>query len=238
MSTQPSKRHILIVDDDIELSNLVSAKLTKAGFHVDTRDDGKKGVLYMQSAPRVDLILIDVMMPAMGGFEAAKAIRYHNTDVPIIFITSQSDIHTKLEGFQAGADDYISKPFEIEELLVRIEAVLRRMRHSLKQNETNNENTPVQIGSFLFNSNTRQLSSEVGIKSLSIKEAELLKLLYENKGEFVRRDIILTYVWGKVDNYATNSMDVYLSRIRRLFKDEPNVNIENLHGTGFRLVLN
>ncbi len=223
---------ILMIDDDKDLCRLVKRQLESDVYTVEVRDNGAKGVLYVQSA-QVDLILLDVVMPALNGIEAAKAIRHHNPDIPIIFLTSQSDIQTKLEGFKAGADDYIIKPFIIDELKARVEAILRRKKVVNVEKGSNIS----QIGLFTFNYQSRQLTSATETKSLSIKEAELIKLLMDNKDEFVKRDTILTYIWGKVDDYAANSMDVYLSRVRKLFREDPAIHIENLHGTGFRITI-
>jgi DNA-binding response OmpR family regulator len=225
------KAHILIIDDDKELSALIKKQLIAEQYQVDCMSNGAKGVLFFQTA-KIDLVLIDIVMPELNGIEAAKAIRHHNQDTPIIFLTSQSDIQTKLEGFRAGADDYLIKPFDIDELKVRIGAVLRRKSGSFKNIDIQ-ENVP--LGIFTFNYLSRQLKSPMQTKSLSIKEAELLKLLSDHLGEFVKRETILTYVWGKVDDYATNSMDVYLSRVRKLLKEDSRIAIQNLHGTGFKL---
>lgn len=229
----PAVYQILMIDDDKDLCKLVKSQLESEQYKFETRDNGAKGVLYVQSA-HVDLILLDVVMPTLNGIEAAKAIRHHSPDIPIIFLTSQSDIQTKLDGFKAGADDYIIKPFVIEELKARIQAILKRR----KSNTTTSGKDDIgKLGKFTFNYPTRQLISDEETKSLSIKEAELIKLLLDNKDEFVKRETILTYIWGKVDDYAANSMDVYLSRIRKLFKTDPTITIENLHGTGFRLTI-
>lgn len=230
----PHKAHILIIDDDKELSGLIKKHLTDEQYQVDCMNNGAKGVLFFQTA-KIDLVLIDVVMPELSGIEAAKAIRYHNQDVPIIFLTSQSDIQTKLEGFRAGADDYLIKPFNIDELKMRIGAVLRRKPVSIKKPELQEILT---LGIFTFNFLNRELKSPTQTKLLSIKEAELLKLLFDNNGELVKRETILTYVWGKVDDYAANSMDVYLSRVRKLLKEDSRITIENLHGTGFKLHIN
>lgn len=230
----PHKAHILIIDDDKELSGLIKKHLTDEQYQVDCMNNGAKGVLFFQTA-KIDLVLIDIVMPELNGIEAAKAIRYHNQDVPIIFLTSQSDIQTKLEGFRAGADDYLIKPFNIDELKMRIGAVLRRKPVSIKKSELQEILT---LGIFTFNFLNRELKSPTQTKLLSIKEAELLKLLFDNNGELVKRETILTYVWGKVDDYAANSMDVYLSRVRKLLKEDSRITIENLHGTGFKLHIN
>jgi DNA-binding response OmpR family regulator len=230
----PHKAHILIIDDDKELSVLIKKHLTDEQYHVDYMNNGAKGVLFFQTA-KIDLLLIDIVMPELNGIEAAKAIRHHNQDVPIIFLTSQRDIQTKLEGFRAGADDYLIKPFDIEELKMRIGAVLRRKSGSIKKSKLN-EN--ITLGIFTFNYENRELKSPEQTKALSIKEAELLKLLSDNMGEYVKRETILTYVWGKVDDYAANSMDVYLSRVRKLLKEDSRITIENLHGTGYKLHIN
>jgi len=227
----PHKAHILIIDDDKELSVLIKKHLTDEQYHVDYMNNGAKGVLFFQTA-KIDLLLIDIVMPELNCIEAAKAIRHHNQDVPIIFLTSQSDIQTKLEGFRAGADDYLIKPFDIEELKMRIGAVLRRKSGSIKKSKLNEY---ITLGIFTFNYENRELKSPEQTKALSIKEAELLKLLSDNMGEYVKRETILTYVWGKVDDYAANSMDVYLSRVRKLLKEDSRITIENLHGTGYKL---
>ncbi|MFN5883698.1 MAG: response regulator transcription factor [Bacteroidota bacterium] len=227
----PHKAHILIIDDDKELSGLIKKHLTAEHYQVNYMNNGAKGVMFFQTA-KIDLILIDIVMPELNGIEAAKAIRHHNQDVPIIFLTSQSDIQTKLEGFRAGADDYLIKPFNIDELTMRIGAILRRKSGSIKKSEIH-ENS--KLGIFTFDYQNRELKSPAQTKLLSIKEADLLKILFDNIGELVKRDTILTYVWGKVDDYAANSMDVYLSRLRKLLKEDSQIMIENLHGTGYKL---
>ena len=235
-NTMPDKSlsHILMIDDDDHLCAYVKSNLEKENFSVETKNSVDKGIYVLQSS-RVDLILLDVVMPKINGIQAVSALKNHKNDVPIIFLTSQSEIQMKLEGFKAGADDYVTKPFAISELIMRITAVLRRSKGNVSI--TKADSLSYKIGRFNFDYLTRKLMYQQEEKSLSIKEAELLKVLCDNKGNFIKRETILTHVWGKVDDYASNSMDVYLSRVRKLLKDDDSIKIENLHGTGYRILM-
>jgi DNA-binding response OmpR family regulator len=200
------------------------------GYEVTTRPNAEKG-LYMLRSEHFDLILLDIVMPGINGLDTASAIRKINAHVPIIFLTSQSELRIKVKGFEAGADDYLVKPFSFTELLIRIKAILRRSQKPIVSQEPEAEQ--FAIATYVFDSLHRKLRRGEEVKSLSQKEADLLKMLCQNKGKLVKRDMVLLHLWGKTDDYAINSMDVYLSRVRKLLKDDSSIKIENIHGSGF-----
>ena len=219
---------ILLVEDDPSLGFVIKDNLVLKGYEVTLCADGEAGEQAFQQTA-YDLCILDVMMPKQDGFSLAKAIREKNTNVPILFVTAKSMLEDKIAGFESGGDDYIVKPFSMEELLLRIGVFLRRSSHSNGREEV------FPLGSFSFNFTNYTLHHATGQKTLTHKEAEVLKLLCENKNRVLKREEILKAVWGDDDYFMGRSMDVFISKLRKYLKEDPSVQIVNYHGVGFRL---
>jgi DNA-binding response OmpR family regulator len=222
---------ILLVEDDPSLGFVIKDNLILKGFEVTLCNNGADG--YQEFLDKsYDLCILDVMMPKQDGFSLAKAIREKNTHVPILFVTAKSMLEDKIAGFESGGDDYIVKPFSMEELLLRIGVFLRR------SNPTNGREEVFTIGSFSFDFTNLTLQHPTGTKILTHKEAEVLRLLCENKNRVLKREEILKAVWGDDDYFLGRSMDVFISKLRKYLKDDAHVQIVNYHGVGFRLEIN
>jgi len=224
---------ILMVEDDLNLGYLVKENLESKGYEVHlcaNGDDGKKAFVNN----KFDICLLDVMMPSKDGFSLAKEIRMKDEQLPIIFVTSKASERDKLEGFNLGADDYVTKPFSIKELLLRINAVLKR---SMKEEPIRKQEAQLVVGKFTFDVTNRLLKIGDSQKVLSIKETELLKIFIEHKNLLVNRSVIMNKVWGNDDFFVAKSMDVYITRLRKLLRDDPSIEIQNLYGTGFKLLV-
>jgi DNA-binding response OmpR family regulator len=177
-----------------------------------------------------DLCILDIMLPKMDGFSLARSIRKKNGSVPIIFLSAKSMEEDKLEGFRTGADDYMTKPFSLDELLCRIEVFLRRSHSNNRRDET-----IVFLGNYTFDFSNLTLTTKATEKTLTQKEAEVLKLLYHNRERVLRREEILKHIWGDDDYFMGRSMDVFISKLRKYLKEDPSVQIVNYHGVGFKL---
>lgn len=180
------------------------------------------------------MCILDVMMPKKDGFSLAEEIRRTNTQVPIIFLTAKSLKEDRIKGFQSGADDYITKPFSTEELSLRIKAILKRTQVDLLDQIEQNEDI-YQLGKYVFDNKNMLLKIGKVEKSLTKKEASLLKLLCLHKNRLLPRDVALTTIWGDNDYFIGRSMDVFIAKLRKYLKDDPDIAITNVHGTGFRL---
>jgi DNA-binding response OmpR family regulator len=224
-----SKR-ILLVEDDPGLGFVIKDNLMMKGYHVTLCVDGEEGEKTFQEQP-FDLCIFDVMMPKKDGFSLAQTIREKNQNVPILFVTAKSMLEDKIVGFTAGGDDYIVKPFSMEELCMRIEVFLKRSNGSTQTEQV------FQLGQFSFDSHNFVLSHNSGSKTLTQKEAEVLQLLCRNTDRVLKREEILKAVWGDDDYFMGRSMDVFISKLRKYLKEDPTVQIVNYHGVGFRLEL-
>ncbi len=226
-----SKARILYVEDDEALSYVTRDNLELRGYMVDFCEDGIKA-LEMMATRVYDLCILDVMLPRMDGFTLAGRIREKNSDIPILFLTARSAKEDRIFGLQLGADDYITKPFSIEELALKIEIFLRRSRIVSPHPER-----PVILtfGHFLFDPANQQLTSGSEHHQLTYRECELLKLLAANTGQIVKREEILMKVWENDQYFSSRSLDVFISRLRKILKSDPSVRIENIHNIGYRL---
>jgi DNA-binding response OmpR family regulator len=220
---------ILLVEDDPSLGFVIKDNLSVKGYDVTLCRDGEEGDNAFGQNP-FNLCILDVMLPKKDGFTLARNIRQKNKEVPILFLTAKAMMEDKLEGFRTGADDYITKPFSLEELFYRIEVFLRR---TTKQ-ETISDKV-VQVGQYEFNYKNLTLSSSKESKTLTQKEAEVLRLLCENRDRVLKREEILTSVWGDDDYFMGRSMDVFISKLRKYLKEDASIQIVNYHGVGFRL---
>ncbi len=228
------KTKILLVEDDANLGSLLQEYLNAKGFITQLARDGKEGFdLFCKED--FDLCLLDVMMPVKDGYTLAKEIRMNNKHVPIIFLTAKSMKEDTLEGFNAGADDYISKPFSMEELQARISAVLRRSTKSMSASTDEREFT---LGSYLFDSEKQSLLLNGVVQKLTTKEAALLRLLCINRNQVLDRNFALKSIWHDDNYFNGRSMDVYIAKLRKYLKDDPKVEIVNIHGKGFKMLVN
>jgi len=223
--------NILLAEDDTNLGELLSSFLKNKGYTVDLTRNGKLAFSQF-NMKRYDFCIFDVMMPEMDGFTLAKEIREIDKKIPILFLTAKSMKEDKLEGFAIGADDYLTKPFSMEELLARIAAIMRRA----DINEDNVEEK-YRIGNINYEPTYRILHLKEGQKKLTTKENQLLHLLIKNKNDILDRQATLRAIWGDDNYFNGRSMDVYIAKIRKLLKEDPRIEIMNVHGKGFKLVI-
>jgi len=223
------KPHILYVEDDETLSFVTKDNLELNGYQVTHASDGKEAVQLFKK-DIFDLCLLDVMLPEMDGYAVAEEIRSRHSEIPIIFLTAKSLKEDKIHGLKIGADDYITKPFSIEELILKIKIFLKRKYVTGSQ-----ELSVLKIGTFTLDHDNLKLSSEEEASQMTKKEADLLKLLITNKNKIVERSTILERLWGENDYFMGRSMDVFISRLRKYLKADESITIENIHGVGFRL---
>jgi len=227
---------ILLVEDDPNLGLLLQDYLQLKGkFDVVLCKDGEEG-LKAFTKQTFDLLILDVMMPKKDGFTLGKEIRKMNAGVPIIFATAKSMIEDKTQAFNLGGDDYITKPFRIEELLLRINALLKRVNDGGK--ESGEKLTNFKIGKYEFDYTTQIIHDGDQKQKLSTKEAELLRLLCLKQNEVLTREEALLNIWHDDNYFNGRSMDVFLSKIRKYLKDDPKVEIINVHGKGYKLLVN
>jgi Response regulators consisting of a CheY-like receiver domain and a winged-helix DNA-binding domain len=231
MSYNATKPRLLIVEDDTNLSIVVKDYLTLSGFDVTLCDNGKAAWETFTSNC-FDLCVLDVMLPEFDGFTLAEKIRQQNTIVPILFLTAKADKEDKIKGFKLGADDYIVKPFNIEELVLRIEVFLKRSLSHIPPKEL------YSIGSYSFDYPNLSLMYNGCSQKLTQREADVLRLLCQNLGKITKREEILIQLWGEDDYFLGRSLDVFISKLRRYLKHDPDVTIVNHHGVGFQLNTN
>ena len=220
---------ILLVEDDMNLGFVIQDNLKMNGYQVRLCQDGKSGLKAFGES-NYNLCLLDVMLPKKDGFSLAGDIRKIDSEVPIIFLTAKTMIEDKIKGFNVGADDYITKPFSTEELILRIEAILRRSSDSSEKSTSGYE-----IGVFTYDPTNYTLTHPDGNRKLTKKEAEILKLLCEHKGKVLERDLVLNIVWGDDNYFNGRSLDVFITKLRKYLKSDGEVKITNIHGVGFRL---
>jgi len=226
------KFKVLLAEDDENLGKLLNTFLDAKGYRTTLVETGKKAV--ERAGQEVfDFIILDVMMPEMDGFEAAEEIRSWNKEVPILFLTAKSLKEDKLRGFNLGADDYLTKPFSMEELLARLQAIMRRTQTSKPE-----EARVVQIGDSEFDVTTRVLKISDKEITLTTKEAQLLNMLIKSQDDHLDRQVALRAVWGDDNYFNGRSMDVYITKLRKILKDDSKIQILNVHGKGFRLIVN
>jgi len=224
------KARILYVEDDETLRFITVDNLERQGYEVEACSDGLEGYAAFQSS-RPDLCLLDVMLPEVDGFTLAKKIRNSDQDVPIIFVTAKTLQEDRIEGLVLGADDYLVKPFSIEELILRIKVFLKRSQ----TNQIQGLKETLRIGSFELDAFNLLLKSSSNEVQLTNRESELLALFIKHKNELVSRETILEKIWGENDYFFGRSLDVFISKLRKYLKEDPNIKLENKHGVGFRL---
>ena len=224
-------KKILLCEDDENLGMLLREYLQAKGYDTLLCPDGEEGFRAFLS-DKFDLCVFDVMMPKKDGFTLARDIRQHNEEVPIIFLTAKNLKEDILEGFKLGADDYLTKPFSMEELTMRIEAILRRVTK-----KKNRDRTVYQIGKYTFDTQTQVLSHDGEHTKLTTKECELLSLLCAHGNDILQRDFALRTIWIDDNYFNARSMDVYITKLRKHLKDDEAVQIINIHGKGYKLIM-
>jgi DNA-binding response OmpR family regulator len=223
---------LLLAEDDKNLGNILKAYLEAKGYPTVLCENGKIAYeAYKRGA--FDFCVLDIMMPEMDGFTLAKKIRKIDTDVPILFLSAKAMQEDRIQGFEVGADDYLTKPFSMEELLLRIKAIMRRSTTSSSENTKSIFN----FGKYTFEYNRQMLSIDNKEQKLTSKEAELLKLLCENVNNVLDRTIALNKIWFDDSYFNARSMDVYVTKLRKYIKEDTNVELINVHGVGFKLVV-
>lgn len=224
------KLRILLCEDDENLGMLLREYLQAKNFETELCPDGEAGYKAFLKGS-FDLCVLDVMMPKKDGFTLAKDIRQNNSDIPIIFLTAKTLKEDVLDGFKIGADDYITKPFSMEELVFRIEAILRRVK-----GKKNRDRTTYKIGSFTFDTQKQILARGEKQTKLTTKESELLSLLCAHANEILQRDFALKTIWIDDNYFNARSMDVYITKLRKHLKEDESVEIINIHGKGYKLI--
>ena len=221
---------ILLAEDQKDLNKIINKRLSVEGYSVDSCFDGEE-VSDFTAAASYDCIIMDIMMPKKDGFTLAQDVRAANAEIPIIFLTAKTLKEDILEGFKIGADDYITKPFSMEELTFRIEAILRRVR-----GKRNKESNIYKIGRFTFDTQKQILSIDGKNTKLTTKESELLGLLCAHANEILQRDFALKTIWIDDNYFNARSMDVYITKLRKHLKEDDSIEIINIHGKGYKLI--
>lgn len=228
---EDKKTKILLCEDDTNLGMVLKNYLELNDYDVTLERDGRLGLAAFQRE-RFDICLLDVMMPNMDGFTLAEEIRDVDPDIPLFFISAKTMKEDIIQGYKLGADDYITKPFDSEVLLLKIKAILKRNEEESKVND----NVEFDLGKYHFNPKLRELKHDGLTQTLSPKENELLKMLAEHKNDLLPRERALKKIWGSDTYFNGRSMDVYIAKLRKYLREDSNIEIVNIHGNGFRLV--
>lgn len=224
--------NVLLVEDDPNLGMLLKDYLNAKGYTTTLAENGKEGYeCFAQGG--FDMCILDVMMPVKDGFTLAEEIRQTDKQIPIIFLTAKSMKEDKMHGFNSGADDYVTKPFSMDELLMRMQAILRRTMPEMGQPK---RREAIRVGSFRFNYDEKKLNRNGEEMKLTTKEADLLLMLSENRYDVLDRSYALNRIWGDDNYYNSRSMDVYIARLRKYLSADADVEISNVHGKGFKLL--
>jgi DNA-binding response OmpR family regulator len=222
------KGKVLLAEDDLSLGYVIKDNLADAGYEVVLCPDGQTAIEKFDKG-QFDICLLDVMMPNKDGFSVAKKIRQHSDVIPILFLTARSMEEDRIKGFLSGADDYITKPFSMQELLLRMDVFMRRTRKLSADNVQQ-----FSIGKLTFSYSDLKLHTPAESFTLTQKEADLLKFLCEHANHILKREEVLLHVWGKDDYFLGRSMDVFMTKLRKYFKADPAIVLETIHGVGFR----
>ena len=222
--------HVLFAEDDVNLGKVLTTYLTKKGFEIDHANNGESAYEKFCTGS-YDICIIDVMMPLMDGFTLAQEIRKLDKRIPIIFLTAKNLQEDMIKGLSIGGDDYITKPFAIDVLLARIQALLRRTTPEKE------EDSVIELSSITFNKKRQTLTINGEETKITTREAELLTMLLEKKNDVLERGYALKKIWGDDSYYNARNMDVYITKLRKYFKSEPAIQIINVHGIGFKFVM-
>ncbi|NBW72040.1 MAG: DNA-binding response regulator [Flavobacteriia bacterium] len=223
------KVKILLVEDDLNLGLIISDHLKSDGYAVSLCNNGVEAMQRFNE-DKFHLCIFDVMLPRKDGFTLTRDIRKTNSEIPILFLSARGMTEDKVEGFNAGGDDYLSKPFSIEELQLRIKALLKRVNIKVDEKEQTN----YLLGIFVFDTENQTLVSNDQIKTLTKKEVQILKILFKYKNQVVSREVILNAVWGQNDYFIGRSLDVFITKLRKYLREDPKILISNIHGVGFK----
>ncbi|WP_251620053.1 response regulator transcription factor [Odoribacter lunatus] len=223
---------ILLVEDDPCFGSVLKSYLELSEYEVTLCVNGNEGLEAFRK-DRYDICLLDVMMPQMDGFTLGKKIREIAPAIPFVYITAKSLKEDMKLGYTIGADDYIIKPFDSEMLILKIKAILARCEGEIEEPKPKF----IQLGQFLFNTELRTITKDEKVTKLTPKEAHLLEMLYEYRDRLLHRDKALTEIWGTNDYFTARSMDVYITKLRKYFRDDEKIKIDNIHGSGFRLII-
>lgn len=227
-----SKTKVFYVEDELFLARIVKESLESREFDVIMENDGAKALeLFKRSQP--DICVLDIMLPNKDGFEIADEIRQVNENIPIIFLTAKAQTEDVIKGFTLGGNDYVRKPFSMEELIVRIQNLLQLSKGGAKKISTDS----VTIGKYNFQLNRQVLSNGKEQRKLSFRESELLKLLYESRDRVIDRKDILNLLWGNDSFFNSRNLDVYITKLRSYLKDDPSLEIITIKGIGYRFVV-
>ncbi len=226
------KAKILLVEDDPNLSLVLVDYLEMLTYEAVLCKDGEHGLNTFKST-KFDLCILDIMLPRKDGFTLAQEIRRINQDVPIVFLTAKSLKEDRIKGFKIGCDDYITKPFSTEELSLRIDAILKRCLIKNRYSEPDQKET-FKIGKYNFDYSNMELIGPSGKQNLTRKEADLLRMLCLHQNTILKREVALRAIWGDDDYFVGRSMDVFITKLRKYLKEDPNISITNVHGTGFK----
>ena len=230
----PKKPSILLVEDDANLSMVLQDYLEMLNYEITLCRNGKEGLNAFRTGD-FHMCILDIMMPVMDGFMLAEEIRKINDTIPIVFLTAKSLKEDRIKGFRLGCDDYISKPFSTEELSLRIQAILKRCMANYPSENFKEADKIYQLGQFHYDPKNMILRLGPDEKILTRKENALLKLLVENKNQLLTREVALKSVWGDDDYFIGRSMDVFIAKLRKYLREDPEISITNVHGTGFKL---
>ncbi|PUZ28431.1 DNA-binding response regulator [Chitinophaga parva] len=224
---------VLLVEDEWQLGQIVKDSLEMRGFEMLYATDGREGLtLYKEHKP--DVVVVDIMMPNMDGFSLTQEIRREDKFTPIIFLTAKSQTADVVKGFEVGGNDYLKKPFSMDELIVRIKSLLQRYNETMPPPDA--DDGTVIIGQYAFNYTKQTLTRNNVSEFLSHREAEILRRLYENKNEIMERKKVLLDLWGDDNFFNARSMDVFITKLRRYLKEDPRVQIVNIRGVGYKLI--
>ncbi len=225
---------ILVVDDDNDLALFIKEYLEAKNLLVHTCSSGKMALAYLKNNTP-NLCILDVMMPMMDGFDLAAEIRKLSSEMPFLFLTGQNEKQERLRGLRLGAEDYILKPFSLEELFLRIGNILKRVTPEKKEKKPE---SLIALGKLIFDTNYQSVTHKENVNKLSGIENKLLAMLCANLNKQVDRDFILTEIWGETDEYKSKSLNVYITRLRKILAPDPSIELLNLHGQGYKLVCN
>ncbi|MCD4695113.1 MAG: response regulator transcription factor [Bacteroidales bacterium] len=231
---EPDKIKVLLAEDDKNLGSVLTSYLEAKGYPTTLCVNGQEAFNKF-SADTFDFCIVDVMMPVMDGFTLAKEIREVDKKIPILFLTAKAMQEDKLKGFELGADDYVTKPFSMEELLLRMRAIIRRSTESKSMDTSRNI---YEVGKFVFDYNRQLLKIEGTDQKLTSKETELLRMLCDNVNNVLDRSIALKKIWHDDSYFNARSMDVYITKLRKYLKADEKIELINVHGVGFKLMIN
>ncbi|WP_034060760.1 response regulator transcription factor [Lacinutrix jangbogonensis] len=226
---------VLLAEDDFDFGSILKQYLEIHNFEVTWANDGKEALdLFKAEAKNpFNICVFDVMMPKMDGFALAEKVIEINPEIPFVFLTARKMKEDRIKGLKLGADDYIVKPFEADILVLRLQNILKRTLKNINQSNSQSKNdSSYNIGRYVFNPQNHQLKIEDNIQRLTEKEAQLITYFFENKNQMIKRDDLLTAIWGSDDFFSGRSMDVFISRLRKYFKKDNNISIESARGVG------